>query len=146
MKILWLPALLAGAILPLQAVINGRLSKELGNPVLASLVSFLVGTVCLVLYCVATRAALPNAQTLARIPAWAWIGGLTGAFYMVGVVSLVPRLGVSVTMGLVIAGQITLSALLDHFGLFGVEAHPLNAGRACGIVLLAAGVFLVKRF
>ncbi len=146
MRMLWLLALLAGGILPLQAVINGRLSKEIGNPVLASLVSFTVGTLCLAAYCLATKASLPSAQMLAKVPPWAWIGGLIGAFYMVGVVSLVPRLGVGVTMGLVIAGQITLSALLDHFGALGLQAHPLNFGRVCGLLLLALGVYLLKRF
>ena len=146
MNILWLSALLAGMVLPLQAVINGRLSKEIGSPVLASFVSFFVGAVCLGLYCLATRAALPSAHSLGRLPPWLWMGGLIGAFYMVGVVSLVPRLGVSVTMGLVISGQIILSACLDHFGLLGLHTHPLNAGRVLGIILLIAGVLLVKRF
>jgi transporter family-2 protein len=145
-NVLWLPALLAGMVLPLQAVINGRLSKEVGSPVLASFVSFLVGTVCLGLDGLATRVALPSASSLGRLPAWIWLGGLVGTVYMVGVVSLVPRLGVSVTMGLVITGQIILSAFLDHFGLLGLHTHPLNAGRVLGMVLLIAGVILVKRF
>ena len=146
MNVLWLSALLAGMVLPLQAVINGRLSKEIGSPVLASFVSFFVGTVCLGLYCLATRVALPSAQSPGRLPPWLWMGGMIGALYMVGVVSLVPRLGVSVTMGLVIAGQIVLAACLDHFGLLGLHTHPLNAGRLLGIALLIAGVILVKRF
>ena len=57
----------------------------------------------------------------------------------------VPRLGVAMTITLMVAGQLALSLLLDHFGALGVPRQPLNLGRIAGVALVFAGVLLVRR-
>ncbi|MFX5964690.1 DMT family transporter [Acinetobacter baumannii] len=44
------------------------------------------------------------------------------------------------------AGQILCSVLLDQFGVLGFPKHTINVQRLLGIILLAAGVFLIRRF
>jgi uncharacterized membrane protein YdcZ (DUF606 family) len=44
-----------------------------------------------------------------------------------------------------IAGQLLLSTIIDHFGLFNFPAIRMNFARLSGIILLLAGVFLVKK-
>jgi len=146
MNLLILLALIAGAALPIQASLNGRLGKELGNPMLAALGSFVAGCLVLLLYLVVTRTVFPPFASLGRIPAYLWIGGVLGGLYVTLAIVLTPRLGVATTMGLVVAGQIAVSILLDHFGLLGLDKHPISPGRLAGAVLLAVGVVLVKRF
>jgi len=146
MNLLILLALTAGAALPIQASLNGRLGKELGNPMLAALGSFVAGCLVLLLYLLATRTSFPAPALLSRIPPYLWIGGVLGGLYVTLAIILTPRLGVATTMGLVVAGQIGVSILLDHFGLLGLDKHPVSLGRLAGAVLLAAGVILVKRF
>ena len=136
----------AGAAVAVQAGVNGRLGGFLGNPALASLVSFLVGTAALLLYAAITRPALPDSATLTRIPPWAWIGGLLGAFYVAMAIIATPRLGVAVTLGLVVAGQMLGSVLVDHFGALGLARQPLSLPRLLGIALIIGGVVLVRRF
>jgi len=46
-------AALIGTMLPLQGLVNARLGTNIGGPVAAAFVSFLVGTVLLGLYLVA---------------------------------------------------------------------------------------------
>jgi transporter family-2 protein len=55
-------------------------------------------------------------------------------------------MGVAALMGLVITGQLIVSVLLDHFGLFGLSAHSINVGRVFGLTLLTGGAALVLRF
>lgn len=47
--------ILAGCVLPFQGAINGRLGKSIESPVFASLVSFLIGTIALLIYGIATH-------------------------------------------------------------------------------------------
>jgi transporter family-2 protein len=144
----WLVALViaGGASLSLQAAVNARLGRELGSPALAAFVSFLVGTLALAAYALGTRSGLPGVALLARVPGWAWLGGILGAFYVALVIVAIPRLGVAVTMSLVVAGQVLLSVFLDQFGLLGVERHPLTPARLLGVMLVALGAALVRRF
>jgi transporter family-2 protein len=136
-------ALAAGAGLPFQAGVNAEMARYAGRPEWAALVNFAVGLVALAAWLAATRAPLPFA--LARAPAWAWTGGLLGAFYVTAVVILAPRLGVAATLALSIAGQMVGALLVDHYGLLGLAVRPVTAQRVVGAVLLVVAVVLVRR-
>ncbi len=136
-------AFVAGSGLPVQAGINVRLAVWVGGPIRASMISFGVGTLVLfVLSLIATRGVV-NTGRLDEIPWWAWLGGAVGAGYVASTVAAAPRLGALNLFAAVIFGQLVCSVLLDHYGVLFRE-HQLNAGRAAGVVLLAAGVALVR--
>src|ERR687887_74601 len=81
----------AGAMLPVQAGVNAQLARFVGGPVRASFVSFLVGTIALLALSVAILKPLPSGSKLGTAPWWVWVGGLLGAFYVVGVIVSAPR-------------------------------------------------------
>lgn len=138
-------ALLAGAFLPVQAGINAALRNDLGHPALAAFASFLIGSCSLALYAIVAR--LPVAWgELNNISAWKWTGGIMGAIYVTLAVALLPRLGATVTFGLIITGQLVASVVLDHFGLLGFPIHHINLQRVLGVILLLGGVVLVRNF
>ena len=58
----------------------------------------------------------------------------------------VPRLGVALTITLMVAGQLLVGLVLDHFGAFGQPVQPMNLGRVAGVALVIAGVVMVRRF
>jgi transporter family-2 protein len=136
---------IAGAMLPVQGAINARLGRELNSPVLATLSSFVTGTIAVLFYVLIVRVGTPCYGELLKIPVWAWTGGLIGALYVGVMVWSVPKLGTATAFGIAIAGQILLSALLDHFGVLGLRPHPLSIMRSVGIALLMSGVVLVQR-
>jgi transporter family-2 protein len=82
---------------------------------------------------------------LALVPAWAWLGGILGAFYVVSSVIVGPRLGTATLVALVVLGQLGTSLLVDHFGWLGFAQHPITLVRLLGAVFLFAGVVLVAR-
>lgn len=139
-------ALLAGVAAPLQTSANNRLTDLAGSPVLASLVSFGVGTLSLFIYALLAGVPLASVTNLREAPAFAWTGGILGAFFVVSTVILLPRLGVAMTFALVVAGQMAVSLLIDHFGLFGTPVKEVSLARFAGIVLITAGVVLIRRF
>ena len=139
-------ALVAGAMIPFQAGLNGQLSTWVAGPMRAALVSFAIGTLALLAATLAFSRGWPGTARLADAPSWVWIGGLLGAFYVFGSIVTAPRLGAMTFVAAVLAGQSLASVLVDHFGWVGFEEQPLSAGRVVGLLLLAAGVALVRIF
>ncbi|MFY0562789.1 DMT family transporter [Archangium lansingense] len=131
-----------GALLPVQAGMNVRLRDALGSPYRASLVSFFLGTVALLVVVLLTRGETAEPK---QAPWWAWVGGFIGATLVTGTVLLTPRLGAAALFAALVAGQLAAAALIDHFGLVGYPELPFSASRAVGIVLLLAGALLVLR-
>src|SRR5919108_3997232 len=77
-------------------------------------------------------------------PWWVWIGGILGAFYVLGSIVTAPKLGAATLVALILAGQAIASLLVDHYGWVGFEGHPITLVRVAGVVLLAGGVALVR--
>lgn len=130
----------------MQTGLNSQLSRWVGHPILAALVSFMVGTSALLAYALALRLPLPASQSLGQSPWWVWTGGLLGAFFVTASIVVAPRLGAAITLALIIAGQLIVALALDHFGLLGFEQRPLNGWRVLGAALLVIGVALIRRF
>ena len=72
-------------------------------------------------------------------PAWLWIGGLLSLFIVLAITVGPPRIGVTATVGLVIAGNLAMAAVIDRFGLFGQDQIAIDTTRLIGLALLAAG-------
>lgn len=143
MKILFVAfAMVGGAVLPLQALINARLGGSMNGPIWAATISFAVGTVGLLGYLLAQRAPFPSLSQAATVPAWAWLGGLLGAFYVTAATMTVPKLGAAALISLVILGQMTASLLLDHFGVLSA-GQPVTPVRAIGALMLVGGAMLI---
>jgi transporter family-2 protein len=53
-----------------------------------------------------------------------------------------PRIGVTATIGIVIAGNLLSAALIDRYGLLGQDVIPIDRWRLLGLLLLAAGAAL----
>lgn len=138
-------ALLAGAVLPIQVGVNNTLRHGIGSAVLAALISFGVGAFCLVTYAVLTRTPWPLMQDMARLPAWAWLGGALGAYYVGMTIFVTPHLGAANLITLTVTTQLVVSLLLDHYGLIGFAQHGINAWRVLGALLLIVGTLLVVR-
>jgi transporter family-2 protein len=138
-------AFLAGMGLAVQVGMNGVLRQYAGHPLPAALISFLTGTLALGAYAAATRPPMAAPAEMARGPWWIWVGGLVGAAYVTSAAALAPRLGAAAWLGLIIAGQLIASIVLDHFGLVGFQTHRVNPVRLLGAALLLGGTVLILR-
>lgn len=139
-------ALAAGAVLPLQVGVNSTLRQGIGNPVVAALISFAVGTICLLAYALTSRATWPTAPMLTRLPLWAWLGGALGAYYVATAILVAPKLGAANLVCLTITAQLFVSLLLDHYGLIGFAQHGINTARVAGALLLIAGTVMIVKY
>jgi transporter family-2 protein len=142
----YLFAVAAGAMLPFQFGINAVLARYVDGAARASLVSFVVGSLALLAAVLLFFRGLPSAEKAVEAPWWVWVGGLLGAFYVLGSVVTAPKLGAATLVALILAGQAVASLTVDHFGLVGFQENPITPGRLLGIGLVALGVVLVRVF
>jgi transporter family-2 protein len=134
----------AGCLVGMQAPVNSRLGRSVGSIQAASF-SFLVGTVALLLIVNFAKGGLGGLGSIGKAPWWALVGGLLGAVYVTVAILAVRTLGASGLTAAVIGGQLTMSVVIDRFGLLGVPRQGIGLERVVGLVLLAVGVALVVR-
>jgi transporter family-2 protein len=130
---------LAGAV---QAAVMGELGDRVGIApaiALSVIVAFLCGLTALLVW----ERSFAGVRAAFHEPAWLWIGGLLSVYIVLAITVGPPRIGVAATIGIVIAGNLVMAALIDRYGLFGQEVIPIDRWRLLGLVLVAAGAALL---
>jgi len=141
---LMLAMVLAGGLAASQAALNARLSAVIGNPIQASLISFVIGALGLAILLIATRQGMPSLIQIVKVPPHLLLGGLCGGVFITCAIFLVPRIGVVNVLFLGLAGQMLVSIAIDYFGLFGLQRQVLSVVKVVGLVLILAGVACLK--
>ena len=137
-------AALAGAFIPVMAILNGRLGKSMGEALHASVILFGVGFVfCLTVALVLTK-SLPHATDLANAKPIEYLGGFIVGFYVISATLLAPRIGLANFIVCAVSAQIIISVVIDHFGLLGAMVRPVSMTRLIGIGLLIAGIIVTQ--
>ncbi|OAI89691.1 MULTISPECIES: DMT family transporter [Exiguobacterium] len=129
-----------GLLVPVQTSVNTRLRGVVGSPFLASLISFSIGSLFLLILVLLVDGNLTGLTATADEPFWIWGGGLLGVIYLTGNILLFPRLGGVQTVIMPIFGQVIMGLLIDHFGLFESTVTSLSLTRVIGAVLVLLGV------
>jgi transporter family-2 protein len=140
-----LATMAAGGLVAAQAPVNNVLSQRVGSLGAVS-VNFIVGTL-LVLTVTFVFAGGFGGGDRAESPAWYyWVfGGVAGVGIVLTTLLTVRELGAGGLTAATIAGQLTLSVVLDRFGVLGLDERAITWDRMIGIALLAAGTVLIVR-
>ena len=121
-----------------QAAVMGRFGERIGV-IEAVAFSSLVTTALALAVLLAARQTVSALGDGFRSPAWMWLGGVMSALIVFAIALSPPRIGTTTTVSLVIAGNLIAAAVIDRFGLFGLERIGLSPLRVLGLVLLALG-------
>ncbi|MDW3183640.1 DMT family transporter [Roseobacter sp.] len=135
--------LLAGIGIPVLAALNAALGVRIGSPAAAATVLFTIAFLTCAVVMVVT-----GPQALAKVvsaPKHLLLAGVLIAFYVLSITFVAPNFGVGNAVFFVLLGQLISTAMIDHFGLFGARVTPMDASRALGIALMAAGVFVTQK-
>lgn len=131
----------AGIAGGIQAAVMGELGDRVGIvPAVAFsvLVSFICAAAALLLW----ERSLAGVSAAVHEPPWLWVGGIASIYIVLAATVAVPRIGVAATIGLVIAGNLIMAALIDQYGLLGQEQVAISWLRLLGLALLAIGAAL----
>ncbi|HET7138153.1 MAG TPA: DMT family transporter [Gaiellaceae bacterium] len=134
-------AVLGGLAGSVQVAVMGRFGGRIG--VLEALAfSTAIQLVISIAVMLAARGGIGGLRQLGSTPVWMWIGGLMGFTVVTSITFAQPRIGATAVIGILIAGQLVMGAVIDRFGLFGVEQIGISPARAVGIGLLGIGAAL----
>jgi transporter family-2 protein len=138
-------AVLAGLAGSVQVAVMGRFGGRIG---VIEALTFSTGVQLVLSFAilVVARTGFGGIADAFRTPAWMWLGGLMGLTVVFSITFAQPRIGATATIGILIAGQLVMGAVIDRFGLFGVDRIDISLPRAIGIALLGigAGLSLVR--
>jgi bacterial/archaeal transporter family-2 protein len=133
-----------GGMVALQGPINSHLGKTIGT-FQATFFSFATGTIVLAVIAGLARGGYGQIAEVRTLAPQYLIGGALGACYVTCVLVTVRTLGAGGIVAASIAGQLTMSVIIDQFGLLGLDKDPISAMKLLGLLLLAVGTLLVIR-
>ena len=133
-------AVVGGAVLSIQAAINGQLGSQVGV-FRSAFLTFALGALvtALLIFFFEPKQTL----TLMDVPKWQLLGALCGVPYIVIMVLAVQRIGSAVATVAVIFGQLAMSMLIDNFGWLGNEAIHFSATRLGAVICLGIALFFI---
>ena len=135
-------AFATGGLLTLMVWFNGTLAVT-GSLLFASWVPHVTGSILaiVVLLCLRPKKAKPTA----KIPWWAYLGGISGAVtVMLTSATMSTALAISGTIALGLAGQMMFSLIADKWGMLGLpQRNPTRRDMLALALILAGSVILV---
>jgi bacterial/archaeal transporter family-2 protein len=135
--------LVAGVSFVVQQAVNSQLRLEIGSPWWAGFVSYLGGTIVMLAVALTLREPLQLGSVF-RGPWLSWSGGVFVAIYIAISILMLPRLGATTTVALLVLGQMGGSLAFDHFGILGVAEYHVTLPRLVGVALIIGGVGLTR--
>ena len=77
---------------------------------------------------------------------WYTLGaGIFGLVVIAAISYMIPRVGVAASIITVVAGQLLVGTILDHYGWLGASARPLDLTRSIGLAVVLFGVWLTVK-
>jgi len=77
---------------------------------------------------------------------WYTLGaGLFGLVVIAAISYMIPRVGVAASIVTVVAGQLLVGTILDHYGWLGASVRSLDLTRGIGLAVVLLGVWLTVK-
>lgn len=134
-------ALIAGAAMSIQGVMNTRLGDKVGvleANAFVQAVGFVLALVVALIF------GKGNIRLLPQSPWYSWLGGVIAPIITVTVMLSIKGLSPTIAISTILLAQLTVAALIDAFGVMGAEKVPFTWHKYVGVALMVGGVLLMK--
>lgn len=146
MNYLWtILAFSIGCFIPFQGIITANLSRQIQHPFGAAFINFFGGMLLFAIAISLSSVALPSAKKITTIPWYLFTGGFVGSVFIFGALFALPKIGASAFFGQIVLGQLIMTLIVDHYGIFGLPVHKIDSARVIGMSLLVSGAFLILK-
>jgi bacterial/archaeal transporter family-2 protein len=137
-------SLVAGVAGTVQIAVMGRLGDRIGVVPAFAFAAVVAAGIGVIVLLGARRSLVGFADAIEQ-PAWMWIGGLMGAIVVLTITYAGPRIGPTATVAVFLVGQFAAAAVVDAYGLFGLDRIPLSWTRVAGLLVLTVGAALTLK-
>ena len=138
----WIVALISGALMSIQGVMNTEVTKQTSLWVSTGWVQFSAFLVCVLAWFFTGRDSVgalwqvENKYTL--------LGGVIGAFITITVIQSMGSLGPAKAAMLIVISQLAVAYMIELFGLFGVEKAGFEWRKLIGMAVAIVGIVIFK--
>lgn len=137
----FLYALIAGAAMSLQGVMNTRLGDKAGvleTNAFVQLVGFVLALLIAIFF------GKGDIRQIGQAPWYSWLGGVLAPVITVTVMLSIAGLSPTLAISTILLSQLTIAALIDAFGWLGSDKLPFTWQKLLGVALMVGGVLLMK--
>jgi transporter family-2 protein len=135
--------ILSGMAIGLQGPLASIITQKLG--VFESVLIVHAGGVLVSLLPLMVLQRGGNLARWRELPWYVFAAGVFGLIVLASISYMIPRIGVSPAMMLIIIGQILVGALLDHYGLLGAAVRELSWPKLAGFSIMLLGAWVTLR-
>lgn len=132
-------ALINGAILAIMVFLNGILASKIG-PYMSTLIYHVLGLMLIIIISIIKKNRLSN---LKKVPLMLFLPGILSVITILLNNISIPQIGVTLAVGVGLFGQLVLSSLVEHFGLFGMPANRLKKEKILGFSIISLGIIVM---
>ena len=134
-------AIIAGATMSIQGVMNTRLGEKTG---LFEANAFVQGTAFVISVIVMLIWGQGSIKEVASAKPYAWFGGVIGVIITVTVMLSQKTLSPQLSVSSILIAQLIVAALIDTFGIMDTPRQPFGILKIVGTALMITGVVLIK--
>lgn len=132
-------ALINGILLAIMVFLNG-IQSSITGPYLSTLIYHVLGFLLIIIISQVKKNKLPN---LKELPLLFFLPGVLGVITILLNNISIPKIGVTLVAGVGLFGQLVMSALVEHFGLFGMPVNRLKRGKILGFSIISLGIIVM---
>ena len=132
-------ALLNGAILAIMVFLNGMLANITG-PYLSTLIYHIIGLILIIIVAIIKRTKLSN---LRELPFSFLLPGILGVITILLNNLSIPKIGLTIAIGVTLFGQLVMSSLVENFGLFGMPINRFKKEKIFGFSIISLGIIIM---
>lgn len=132
-------ALINGAILAIMVFLNGMQSSIIG-PYMSTLIFHIIGFILIIIISIIKKNRLSN---LKEIPFMFFLPGILSVITILLNNISIPKIGLTLAIGVTLFGQLVMSNLVDHFGLFGMPINRFKKEKILGFSIISLGIIVM---
>ena len=135
-------SIIAGAAMSVQGVFNTRLGDKTGlyeANVIVSLISFICALVVMLIMGKGSIGAVREVNKIYLL------GGVIGTLITISVMLSIKNLSPVYATAIILISQLTVSAIIDGFGLFDTEQIVFGVKKFIGLGVMIAGIIIFKK-
>lgn len=132
-------ALINGIILAIMIFFNGMQSSIIG-PYMSTLIFHTIGFILIIIISIIKKNRLSN---LKEIPFMFFLPGILSVITILLNNISIPKIGLTLAIGVTLFGQLVMSSLVEHFGLFGMPINRFKKEKILGFSIISLGIIVM---
>lgn len=132
-------ALINGVILAIMVFYNGMIANITG-PYMSTLIFHVLGFSLIIVLSIIKKNKLSN---LKQVPLVLFLPGILSVITILLNNISIPEIGLTLAIGVTLFGQLAMSSLVEHFGLFGMPVNKFKKEKILGFSIISLGIIFM---